>query len=165
MKLKGLIAAAFAGIISFGAMSTTNADDLGKQGTFSGQIGLVALSENVMAMAENHLYIVGKYAGASTNSSGSGFLQNMAWACGGTTEIVDGVPTGIGYCTVTDQDGDQISGQWSCTAGTDDCDQYFNIGGTGKYEGMQSHNKFKLVFIGSTGHLNSFLWDGAYTIP
>ena len=106
MKLKGLIAAAFGGIISFGAMSTTNADDPGKQGIFSGQIGLVALSENVMAMAENHLYIVGKYAGTSTNSSGSGFLQNTAWACGGTTEIVDGVPTGIGYCTVTDQDGD-----------------------------------------------------------
>ena len=74
MKLKGLVAAAFGGIISFGAMSTANADHhLGKQGTFSGQIGLVALSENVMAMAENHVYIVGKYAGASTNSRGTGF--------------------------------------------------------------------------------------------
>ena len=104
MKLKGLVAAAFGGIISFGAMSTANADHhLGKEGTFSGQIGIVTLSENVMAMSENHVYITGKYAGTSTNSSGSGFLHNTAWACGGTLEIVDGVPTGIGYCTVTDQ--------------------------------------------------------------
>ena len=50
-----------------------------------------------------------------------------------------------GDFTLTDQDGDQISGQWTCSNG--DCDQYFNIGGTGKYEGLRSHNKFDLVFI------------------
>lgn len=78
------------------------------------------------------------------------------------TEILGGEVSGIGYCTLTDQDGDQISGQWTCASG--DCDQYFNLGGTGKYEGTRSHNKFDLVFIGSTGHFVSEIRDGNYTV-
>ena len=78
------------------------------------------------------------------------------------TEILGGEVSGIGYCTLTDQDGDQISGQWTCANG--DCDQYFNLGGTGKYEGMRLHNKFDLVFIGSTGHFVSEIRDGNYTV-
>ena len=38
IKLRGLIAAAFAGIIFFGVMSTKNATDLGKQGAFQAKL-------------------------------------------------------------------------------------------------------------------------------
>ena len=82
--------------------------------------------------------------------------------CSGTTEILKEESRGIGYCTVTDQDGDKISGKWTCTDGS--CDQYFNTGGTGKYQGLRSHNKFDLVFIGMTGHFVSVVRDGEYAI-
>jgi len=162
MRLIVLLVAALWGL-TFQGWGSVAADSLGKQGTYSGQIGFVTASEDVMLFTETHSFIVGKYTGASTNSSGTGFLHNVAWTCGGTTEIMDGVVNGIGYCTITDTDGDQISGQWTCSAG--DCDQYFGIGGTGKYQGLRAHNKFDLVFIGTTGHFISVLREGEYTIP
>lgn len=135
--------------------------ELGEHGIYSGQIGFITISSDVVNLSEDHVFIVGKYGGTSTNSSGSGFLHNAAWTCSGTTEILKEESRGIGYCTVTDQDGDKISGKWTCTNG--DCDQYFNIGGTGKYQTLKSHNKFDLVFIGMSGHFVSVLRDGRYS--
>ncbi|MBT06127.1 MAG: hypothetical protein CMM32_04330 [Rhodospirillaceae bacterium] len=136
--------------------------ELGKHGIYSGQIGFVTVSSDVMKLSEDHTFIVGKYSGTSINSAGSGFLHNVAWVCSGTTEILKEQSRGIGYCTVTDQDGDKISGKWTCVDGS--CDQYFNTGGTGKYHGLKSHNKFDLVFIGTTGHFVSEFRYGEYVI-
>ncbi len=146
-------------LLSFGRGANA---ELGEHGVYSGQIGFITVSSNVMNLSEDHIFISGKYSGTSTNSAGSGFLHNAAWMCNGTTEILKEESRGIGYCTVTDQDGDQISGKWTCADG--DCDQYFNLGGTGKYQGLKSHNKFDLVFIGTTGHFVSVLRDGQYSI-
>lgn len=162
MNYRNLTTVVIGGLLFLSVVHASKAD-LGKEGTYSGQIGFVTEAEEVMALTKEHLFLVGKYTGTSTNSNGKGFLHNVAWTCGGTTEILGGEVSGVGYCTLTDQDGDQISGQWTCSNG--DCDQYFNIGGTGKYEGLRSHNKFDLVFIGSTGHFVSELRDGKYTIP
>ena len=161
MNLGKIVCTVITGLTLLAFAERVNAE-LGEHGSYSGQIGFVTVSSDVMNLSEDHIFIVGKYSGTSTNSSGSGFLHNVAWMCSGTTEILKEESRGIGYCTVTDQDGDKISGKWTCTDGS--CDQYFNTGGTGKYQDLRSHNKFDLVFIGMTGHFVSVLRDGEYAI-
>ena len=161
MTLGKIALAVVMGLILLAFMGRANAE-LGEHGVYSGQIGFITVSSDVVNLSEDHVFIVGRYSGTSTNSSGGGFLHNAAWICSGTTEVLQEESRGIGYCTVTDQDGDKISGKWTCADG--DCDQYFNIGGTGKYQKLRSHNKFDLVFIGLTGHFVSVFRDGEYTI-
>ena len=152
------------GLLLLGAFAVSAQAQLGKEGTYSATLGLATKSETVIVVAENHVSIIGEYIGASTNPMGRGFLHNMAWYCTGWFEITDGRTKGEGFCTVTDADGDKVTGRFVCGSALPTCNgvQRLDEGGTGKYTGIRAINDFEFTFIGSTGHGVSIINNGRY---
>ena len=114
-----------AGLVTFSTIGIANAyHHPGKEVKYSGTIEFSTKSESVTAISENHLFVVREYPGTSTNSNGTGFLHNSG---------------GGGYCTVTDQDEDKITGKFICIGTLPSCDweQRLDVSGTRKYEGIK----------------------------
>jgi hypothetical protein len=116
-------------------------------------------------VAEGRSYWLGIYWGVSHNVSGKGMGHEMAWNCPAAAEIVDGMLTSHGFCTMVDLDGDKIFAQFRGKAvlGEPFKGHQDFTGGSGKYEGIEGGHDFDCRAIG-TEQL-ACRQDMEYTLP
>jgi hypothetical protein len=112
----------------------------------------------------------GTFPGQSVTDAGKGVLHFAAWDCTGEIVYRSGkVSWGGGFCSASDNDGDQINLRWEVdeqdanpaklkTKGT-------YLSGSGKYTGIQGGYNFICESIGKTSHNICWIVGGEYQIP
>jgi hypothetical protein len=89
-----------------------------------------------LTVGANHNLFPNTGYGVLFNDVRGGFLDGSTWVCGSTYDVLNGHGNETGYCTGTDNDGDQIYTTVSSEGPKDGADiigEYTIKGGTGKY--------------------------------
>ena len=163
MKAKPTIAFLFATLaILFTAGSASALD---KTGTYSGTYFFHSGGDST-DLGNGDSYFNGWFNGVFSNDAGSGFLHNAAGACPAAAALIGDQNYYQGNCIMTDQDGDRAVLEWKCSWDADgQCPgDFYWVGGTGKYEGIQG----KSSFVGNTisGGPQGFApWVGEWKLP
>jgi len=142
------------------------ADQLPKQGTYTGVFGWSVLSGDSLQLDKDHTMWGGIATGAFRNDSGGGFLHAIAVKCTFSGEFMNGaVVHNNGDCVLTDKDGDKVSATWKCVTcpGTGEFEW---TGGTGKYAGIKGRNIYLETSAGPPGSGVGFsVWKGEWHLP
>lgn len=115
-----------------------------KEGSY--ELRFCTTGSGTTILANDQVYAT-HYSGTATlvaTTPGAAFDRQSA-RCWGTLGIVGGKGRHLGYCDLTDLDGDkwlmEYHGKEDNSGGT-----YASISGTGKYEGMTLKGEYKLDF-------------------
>ncbi len=142
-----------------------SASALDKTGTYSGTYFWHS-DGTTTALGKEDSYWNGWFNGAFNNDAGSGFIHNASGVCPAAGSTVGGKNWYQGTCVMTDQDGDRAVLEWSCSFDAEGkCPgDFYWVGGTGKYEGIQGKNSFvgNTIFEGPQGFAT---WQGEWKLP
>jgi len=147
------------------------AADLPKEGTFSGTFSCFG-TYKATPIGTERLLIAFDENGLSLSD---GLLDHMTWHCWGTTDYINDIGQGQGYCVGIDREGDQLAvnfgpdekhtpyqKSWeSPTTFTTGTGKFAGISGSGTY--VNHSNEFRPVTDGT--FLNYVTFQGSYKLP
>lgn len=150
----GLMATAVV-LMAFATAALAADGELPRSGAVKAHSGWVGIGE-VKELGKDHLNWTGVHYGTSYNDQGKGFMDRIAWVCPGSSDIRNGTIVLEGFCTLTDGDGDQISGR-NQGSGPVDAPEFTGTvtftAGTGKYAGIQGGQTYRCRGVGKHGQL------------
>ena len=118
-------------------------------------------------LEKGHIFFVGEFSGVFLNDVASGFIDKTSVVCPGVNDLVGGVATrNLGYCTVTDKDGDKAFLVWKGegTGPNANAGDFQWTGGTGKFAGIKGNNGWRGAGIGDTPR-GWVIWEGEWHKP
>jgi hypothetical protein len=144
------------------------AQPLAKSGTYKGKFAAHAVASvaQTYELDKGHAFFLGQVHGVFLNDVAGGFIDKTEVICPLVQDIIAGLTTGHGYCTVTDKDGDKAFLVWQGkdTAPGTGGGPFKWTGGTGKYTGLQGNNTFRYNAIGKTPSFVG-VWEGEWRLP
>jgi len=90
-------------------------------------------------IGNDRVYMVAVYSGTIFVDKGEGVLHAASIVCPATVEVdlLTGKKSGQGHCIITNQDGDRVYADYTCTGDLKGCAGPFTlVGGTGKFTGI-----------------------------
>jgi hypothetical protein len=151
----------------FTAATQAPAAELPKKGSYAGKFGFYA-NGKIHELDKGHIMFTGEFGGAFFNDANGGFLHGASVVCPGVNDVfLDGRESrAMGYCVVTDMDGDKAFLSWENKGGpiVRPGGTFTWMSGTGKYAGIKGSNTFDVTIIPNTPS-GFAIWRGSYELP
>ncbi len=120
------------GLLGFGTFAVAEEGVIQAMAPWSGE-------GHAFPIGNDRVYMVAVYSGTIFVDKGEGVLHAASIVCPATVEIdlLTGKKSGQGHCVITNQDGDRIYADYTCTGDFKGFAGPFTlVGGTGKFTGI-----------------------------
>ncbi len=120
------------GLLGFGTFAVAEEGVIQAMAPWSGE-------GHAFPIGNDRVYMVAVYSGTIFVDKGEGVLHAASIVCPATVEVdlTTGKKSGQGHCIITNQDGDRVYAEFTCTGDLRGCAGPFTlVGGTGKFPGI-----------------------------
>ncbi len=120
------------GLLGFGTFAVAEEGEIKAMAPWTGE-------GHAFPIGNDRVYMVAVYSGTIFVDKGEGVLHSGSIVCPATVEVdlITGKKSGQGHCIITNQDGDRVYAEYTCTGDLRGCAGPFTlVGGTGKFTGI-----------------------------